>query len=344
MSKKALFSITAFACLALADNHSATVVQDKTAKESFLQEAPAKWAEYCELARDLQVTIKTWNGPAGTGFEGPPHEIYEMKRNKSGSLLRWSFESDSGNRYCVANENYAFELGKRKKKTDSWLIKRIFKNRSHQDAQSFVSSEVVDESFGGVFGIYKASMPSVLKQVGFRVTNAKTIWRDGKRLIAVGFSCIEGKNGGEGQYVNGVVNFDPERFWAVVDFHGKYIWQGGMIRSEMQGTYEYVLSKTGLPIPKLSLIKVRGVQAGEPLNFDVKNEYVAEQREPSWEEFTLTAFGLPEPPGMPAVRCRSYWYLWVLAAAAVAIAVGWAFRRRMLRGANAPAPEKGIEI
>lgn len=49
-------------------------------------------------------------------------------------------------------------------------------------------------------------------------------------------------------------------------------------------------------------------------------------------EFRLSAFGLPEPPGMPVVDVGgSRWYLWFIGAAVASLGTGWYFWRRIQR-------------
>jgi hypothetical protein len=55
-------------------------------------------------------------------------------------------------------------------------------------------------------------------------------------------------------------------------------------------------------------------------------------------EFTLSAFGLPEPEGIVWEK-PIRWYLWFIGAAVVSLVIGWYFFRRMKKPTISPAPK-----
>jgi hypothetical protein len=82
----------------------------------------------------------------------------------------------------------------------------------------------------------------------------------------------------------------------------------------MSGEFDEVNTDTG-----------KKVVAKSEDNYDLKDP----AQLPEYGEFTLSAFGLPEPMGMPAVTRRSsWWYLWFIVSALVCFAGAWYIRRR----------------
>ncbi|MBA2227964.1 hypothetical protein H0921_17535 [thermophilic bacterium 2918] len=85
------------------------------------------------------------------------------------------------------------------------------------------------------------------------------------------------------------------------------------------------MGKSGYPIPvRWTLQNDAGVVTSE---YDLRDEGV----EPLEREFTLSAFGLPEPVGVEWER-PVRWYLWLMLAGMVCLVAGgvfyWLSRRR----------------
>ncbi|MBI2804595.1 MAG: hypothetical protein HYX68_06375 [Planctomycetes bacterium] len=323
--------------------------------DNLVKEILAKSSDYDQHTLSLQVNEKTWILPPGQEINGRvPDEHSQIKRDRAGQLLMYFFEKDDLCTCVAKNAYYAFRLEK-KKRSDKWVIAKIYRNLLSQETKDFLETyfgikekgSEVGTRYPGPYELFNLSVVSIMKDPGFRVTKKSQVVRDNRNLWRIDFVCTiaeDVKSRHTWHYPSGSLIVDPQRYFALHAFEANIAWPGRLVQSVALGTQEIHETKNGVPYAKSAIIQLKNNQKGERIDLNVHRQWTIEDREPSWEEFTLSAFGFPEPPGVPEVRSGSRWYLWVLAAAAIAIAVGWFFRRRMLRGARAPAPEKGIRI
>jgi hypothetical protein len=120
--------------------------------------------------------------------------------------------------------------------------------------------------------------------------------------------------------LGGWIVFDPERYWVIRECHVDLRPHRDDPLSTLDGTFEYKESRKGFPIPKRIVRK--WPHATYLQEFDLM-----EQADLQDKEFTLSAFGLPEPAEMEG-RSPTRWYLWAAVAGMVCLALGVTFRWR----------------
>jgi hypothetical protein len=100
------------------------------------------------------------------------------------------------------------------------------------------------------------------------------------------------------------------------------------LRASRVVTNEYQETRDGFPIHKRLVLVSRVVRSPEKSD-DYEKTYEFDFREGDVPEsdFTLAAFGLPEPLGM-AIPKKSRWYLWFIAGGVGCLLVGFFFWRR----------------
>src|SRR5262249_483433 len=89
----------------------------------------------------------------------------------------------------------------------------------------------------------------------------------------------------------------------------------------------------GLPILTRAINGSKPVPEKNSKGMDQTEDYDLHEVDPPDDEFTLTAFGLPEPVGMETKR-SSRAYLWFGLAPAGALALGYLLRRAARRRAE----------
>jgi hypothetical protein len=101
------------------------------------------------------------------------------------------------------------------------------------------------------------------------------------------------------------------------------------------GRFEYKDGPNGFPLATRSIATVSQVQEGVEDSWEVDSTMSISQRKFDDYEFTLSAYGLPEPYGI-AWKKRTPRYVWFLLAAAVAgcVAVGVRYYARSHRAAK----------
>ncbi|MBI2804592.1 MAG: hypothetical protein HYX68_06360 [Planctomycetes bacterium] len=330
-----------------------TRLSGQTLPQRVLRETKEKWEAYDRLSLTLQEESKETQRVVGDpkGFGPAVHS--EVKRDKAGKHLLFMTEGNDakiGHTCYVVNERYGFEL-RRPNRERGWALATVYKNVDSEEFRRFVGNVLDDGNIraSGPFGLYQESIKRVFKDPNFKIIDAHEFQQNDLSFVKIHFTNKERpfkpKVFRPYLYESGWAVFCPEHYWRLCEYEAT-VQQFGPSQFTVRGTIDSHIDGKGFPIFSSSRVKWRGVSILDKKQYELEivNKSEIEDRDPDPYEFTLTAFGLPEPPGMPAVRPRSRWYLWILTAAAVAIAVGWFFRRRMLRGAHAPAPEKGIEI
>jgi len=297
--------------------------QDESLKRRFLQEAPGQWEEYVRRTGRLQGKYSFHRAMSlhNTTFL----EEYEYKSNDNGKRLTRVYERNEGEsgtkehdeEVFGINPHYAFQLG-RKSANSPWAVRQLVD----------LSKESGPERHVSMFELHARLMAEPVKldhdllgeavgQPTFRVVRCQTIQREGEELVEVLFSYPHEENPRPpyNRAQSGTLVLDPKRFWLVRSCDLKA--SSGTINKQVKGI---VSTSKSLPIPKLVAreelwtFTAEQVAKGLPANNKWANreEYDLDEpvRLPDDEEFTLTAFGLPEPSGVEGKR-PTRWYLWV---------------------------------
>jgi hypothetical protein len=197
-----------------------------------------------------------------------------------------------------------------------------------QAAQNWVGAHFV------ITGISNTYFPDVVGDADFSLQSAAPLTLDGEELVRIEFTArpkewstkARPKGTGWLPLRKGWIVFDPERYWVIRECHVELqnSPQGGSTGS-MHGKFEYKEGRKGFPIVKRTVRKWDG-------GYQYTQEFDLTERDDVPEsDFTLSAYGLPEPPEVQQPRARSWLYLWVGLAGMICLALGVGFRWRSKR-------------
>lgn len=293
-------------------------------KAQFLDEGPRAWEEYRGYTNRLQGTfVSKWtvNGKIHTsfrlGFKSNPH----CKMVSELEPLHGSPAED----VHAFNSFYAFDL-KRKSTHDPWVMTDLRMGE-------FQGTNAKWEDFTPlrwcilVRGMYE--LPGLVRLPNFHVISASKVRKNEIDLCQIDFESKKG---------SGTLLLDPTHFWTLRHCNIRVTSSSGPItdlKQEQDTELRDVAAK--YPIPKHCTIdkewktaKGELTQAHAVIDFDLKEA----SEPPEDKEFTLSAFGLPEPIGVAAPE-KSHTYLWIALSAIGAVALAVFFRwmaRRTRKG------------
>lgn len=315
---------------------------DNELMREFLEEAPQKWEQYRPFGRRLQG-LRTEESRIEDGTLVRRWR-YEYKANRDCRLRveETILTPKSGRESYTAvvygiNPAYSFVL-RRKSAGSTWVLAEV------QPRDQGIL-KIVDRTFPqpwdewGVLLLSLAGhdLAKLVKEPTFLLERVERIDRQGEQLVRVVFAKTgsgQTTKGGAFPIQTGSLVLDPQRYWClrgydVVGMHGD-------MRMSRKVEIDIVDSPSGFPIPR------RKVQIGESILQGGIRDYgqvltELEERDPlplpDDREFTLTAFGLPEPPGVEWKK-PTPWYLWAGLAAVVCLILGAVFAWLKRRSAS----------
>lgn len=305
-------------------------------KQRFRDEAPRRWQEYKAWAQGLQGSSIRH----GKSFK----DRVLIKRNAECLLLiDERLESSSadappyGEVYAI-NPAYSFAL-KRKGRDDRWVLVGLQLRKDGIPADIEQVLRPSRESTPGLIAVYGESLLTLVRQPTFQVFRAAPVHREGEELVQIDFDNTHPVAIGEGFFPiqSGSIILDPARFWCVrsYDVRGRHPRQQASRRMDI----ELRDPAAKYPVPK-RYVEIRDVTtegSGRSVAQYVTDiDYSEPSPFPADEEFTLTAFGLPEPPGIEWKR-PTPWWLWgtVLAFALLVVAGVFAWLKRRATASTA---------
>lgn len=343
MSSSRHSSVTCLAVLALIclDGRERLPAQDAPAwKERFQDEAPREWSKYRKRAARLQGSF-LWakdviqSVPATKSRSEGRHEIKQREGCAlflEERLVERNQKSGTG-WLRVVNPRYGFELH-RHKPTGPWAVTRV-----DLDPGDGLSLEAPGQwvekisTFPFNFSNMVLQLDVIVGDPGFTLKRVSPVTRDGRELARVEFS-YRPKDLVRVPLRGGWVLYDPERFWVIKEYEVQMDWkrpQGAWAVATVTATYDYQEGDDRFPILK-RIVRTEKMpserwETQHTAEFDLTEADVPER------DFTLPAFGFPEPPG--AKKPPVSWYLW--AAVAAVPCLGLAFLLRRLSRRNAVA-------
>jgi hypothetical protein len=239
----------------------------------------------------------------------------------------------------AANPRYAFRLKRRPGKTD-WLLAQLDVNvvdGSTVDIDGRPLREVIHNFVAQHF----LRVESFIRQPTFKILRVSAVHQGGRDLVRIDFDneherITKKGSGVYNPYQGGWFVLDPEHYWCLVESELVGEWTEPHLthfyRKPERSTYEYRTGSNRFPIltrvvsreKPVPELKVPGIE-------NIRVYDLRESAEPEDGEFTLTAYGLPEPVGMPLPR-RSRTWLWLSLASGGVLCLGlffgWLARRR----------------
>jgi hypothetical protein len=292
--------------------------------------AGPKWREYIGFARRLVLDVTSQETDVTEGAKPLFQDRASYRQSQNGSLayvMEVTVPHKTA-RAWVCNQRYAFELTKTRK--SEWALVNLDVKLADGIGIPYLKSIIDDKEFcvRPPLSVYSLFLPSAVGS-GELIVKHVELLRGG--MVKIHFLNTPGQEATKrASYyvVSGVMTLVPAEFWRVEDYEATVKWLGGET-SFVTGKNDCWKGKEGYPILRRSVSRERVTVRAKELVRERENVVTAEERLPNEDEFTLTAFGLPEPMGEPpVVRATTRWYLWILLAAmACAVAAWYCYRR-----------------
>ena len=315
-------------------------------EDRFQTEARQAWDKYRERTKRLQGTFSVTFLSLLPVREVTERRHIELKqRNGCALVLRQKDTEKPEKRRTeqlhVINSRYAFSL-RRKPSTDGWAISKISAKSRGKDVFQDPPNEDVDLwstipiNFALAYttlGVIPVTPEFSLKRVSLETGRGGTSSRlsssmphpkinRGSLLRSAGPCMI--------RLVIGSL------LALMCNWRGQLVEAG---RGTRTVSYEYQDTADGYQIPRRIVVRGRSVLPDIRPDgiFEYENTYDFDFREGDVPEsdFTLSAFGLPEPTGM-GLRKSSRWYLWFIAGGVICLGV--------VRVFPAPSPAKKEQL
>ncbi len=298
-----------------------------------MKEAPQAWEKYRARAKRLQ-------GSFLLTFVLLPEKKVLLERKveikqRDGCALYLSQTLVSENKDLngsvkAINPRYEFELS-RKHPNKEWSVTGI--NTKPSDSRSYKSPKANVEMWSNApftWETISLSLPDIVNDAGFTLKHAIVVARDGDELAKVEFNFRAPEEKPRVPSITGWILFDPMRSWVMREYEVRLRY-GSLPENDattLAATYKYQEGVDGFPILKRIVRRLKrpakSYEREDTYEFDLQEGDVAES------EFTLSAFGFPDPKGMELPK-PSRWYLWFIGGAVTSLALGLYLRSRLKR-------------
>ncbi len=289
----------------------------ETLKQRFFADAPRAWEEYRSYASLFQVKTKRTVTIDGK-ITSVRHYEYKSNPHCKMVLTQPLLGKDLAGEVLAFNPHYAFNL-KRKDNEAEWILAELVVGSSRIGPDGWADFPALCLCIHAQ--LYE--LRDLIRLADFRVVRASTVQDSGLDLCQIHFESKE---------TDGVLLLDPNRFWTL---HHSSVREKSS-NQEILAIQDFELRDPAADYPILKRWLLRkeftnGSKPGKSVaqvveEFDVKEPSTP----PEDNEFTLSAFGLPEPIGAPPLP-RSRNWLWLLTAAlsatGLAILFAWLKRR-----------------
>lgn len=304
---------------------------DASLKDRFHQEAPMRWREYSQKAEMLQGKYSFQMSQTLDNLKA--QQSYDIKRNGERKLIieeRVSEREGKTRKICEArgvNPYYAFTLERftlgRAQPSDLWALKELvdYKNQTQlekidpkKSTSLYDSDKVIVNS---LVRVRNELLVDLVRNVRFQLIACRPLLEGAGELVEVTFDIAHETTPGENPIQSGILILDPQRFWCIrsYSFRAKY-YNGRTQKASDQGVSKFRFTELneaegGLPIPKRALLETESIFADGTQNkqhWTFEYDLQLPKKLPAEEEFTLSAFGLPEPSGFDR---PTRWYLWL---------------------------------
>ena len=301
--------------------------QGKTSWQArYLEEAPRAWDEYRARVKRLQGSYTFTIRFTSTGeTKVTPCEF----KQREGCALFLNYSQGVA---VVQNPRYGFEL-RRETPDSQWIASRIDLDLKDGISLTISPYEAVEmwSMYPINFVIIASPLLSPFKDPGFKVKRVTPVVLDGAECCKVEFGYRIELGPRVPSFIAGSVTFDPARLWVIRALEARTESAAG--NTEISAAYEYEGAKDGFPILKrvthnFHLVGTDANDRTDTIEFDLKEADVPER------EFTLAAFGFPEPG---EAKRTTPWFLWLALGGFACLILAAFFRWRARRSTQAAA-------
>jgi hypothetical protein len=324
------FHVLAAPCLLLAVVTSAPADQPAS---DFLSDAEAAWRAYGQFGVKLQGTIKSTFYDIHEG-KRTIRRVVEGEFKQCGPRWLWSTlikedkSTDAGNRGSAKVITGAGAFRLTRKEVDSpWVLTHYSPDTPDPEwiKESDPRIYVAKDTQAGLY-FWGISLSELERTPGFTFTTAAREQRQGEELVRFHFTFRPPART-QIPFRSGWLLLDPARSWLIRE----YQFEGPVEqKSRNHSVFDYKQGPSGFPLVRRYFTHVDSLaDSDKPVStFELEIEYnLHEQESVPQAEFTLTAFGLPEPSRRR--EWPTYWYL--VGAGLACFMLAAAFRWRVRR-------------
>lgn len=300
---------------------------DKTLLHEFLQQAPAKWQEYRDVAQAVQGS---WSTKTIRG--GAERKRIEYKANGTCWLIVDEDQGEpesKGRAYCV-NSRYTFRLT-RSNPSAPWVLVEFHDRQSEPEfSPDPISWGVLYCNFPRYpISIEHESLADAIRDPKFVVRSVRRVSPESGQLeVSFDYPHSLDARGPDGfnPVQSGMMIVDGRQFYQVLSMELRLKSRAGSGTRRI--AMQYQNNRDGIPIIKqLTSNESWMLNSGKTYEMALTIEFDLKQHDrlPPEKEFTLSAFGLPEPIGSE-FKTSTPVYVWFLVSAGVLLLAAIAFR------------------
>jgi hypothetical protein len=305
---------------------------DPALAERLRREAPAKWAEYVSFAHKLQMSRHVYFGPIPVpGFVRRDSRTQHKQMSDQQLYVFEQTEPTIEGRCYARNDRYAFELQKGK---EGWALVDLDTNPSKARGNLAVRSALTPDLVRAhcPFFVDGEWLPDLIKKPGFKIDKAQVL-PAGQIRIDFRYT-FEGQKKEQTYFDSGWFVVNPAQYWRLCEYEVNVSYRMGD-RSVAHHVIECRLGAQGHPLRTREIVRARAKPVEGPEFESVKTtDFEVSEQEPSPAEFTLSAFGLPEPREFTPPSSPPRYYLWIAGMAGVLLVAALLFRRLAQRRAE----------
>jgi hypothetical protein len=331
-------------CFGLASAHSSSRGDSNVINDEIIN----KWKSYELFARNLQGTAReTTTVDSGKAEQ----RLLIYKQNRECVLNIISREQDSSEICRIGNPHYAASIKRSKANSNQVTLDKISQS-PHGPFPGYAGDHVsvfdlTRSLISPHFTILTVPLSEVFFHPSFTVMRTLKTMEKGEERLQIDYKYLynEAKLGVESTG-RGSILLDPSRCWCIhrSKYSGTTKRKGTPVSDATEEIeFEIIDHLSGFPLVKTK------TQNTNSYNYNIKKKRLSTRRvDYQWDvndsvpnsEFTLSAFGLPEPIGTEPLNSSHTW-LWLLvgalSAAALALLFVW-LKHRHSRAIPPPAP------
>jgi hypothetical protein len=317
--------------LALAPN----ALGDQPASD-FLPEAETAWRAYGKFAEKLQGSVKSTFYSFGQG-KRTVDRVVRGEYKRCGARALWTTlvtEDATGNKANrgsakVVTGTGAFRLT-RKDDASPWVLTHYSASEPNPDwLQPLTPQGAVARETQVGLHLWGVHLSELTRKPDFSFTKGAREQRDGREQVRLDF-VFRPRDKSHLPFREGWIRLDPARSWLMTE----YQFDGpGETKVRYHGSFDYAQGPGGLPVVtrfREHTERIGGEKPGPVGEMELEYDLHEQDSVPA-EEFSLAAFGLPEPTRRR--QWPTYWYL--VGAGLACLLLSAAFRWRGRRAAAA---------
>lgn len=301
----------------------------------FLAEAPQGWQRYLTFAQRLQMTATATRTGVDNGKPLVTTRFRTECKQATNSAVRvqFSLEAKTDGEVIGSNPSYTFTL-KRRTAERGWILVdlKFGKQAKGRDEDHKSIHDDVRWHVCGCLTLWNLWLPDLIGDADFKITSVRPQIVGGLELVRVDFDYPKRADNyprpGALRITGGWMLLDAQHDWILREYE---VFHMTRERSLIHRRFEF---KEGSDRHLLATHSKTNIKGKEKESFDIISEADIQTEErpdlPS-REFTLSAFGLPEPKGIVWEDGGSPWYLWFTAVGILCLCAGALLWRRVRR-------------